>query len=131
MPKYIAPKGVQAKPKLNPNLKMRQMTDVEVIHAKDAEKYTNRNGKPTFLGSARLLKDVALKSLRNLTTFDSYKKGGKVKKTGLALLHKGEMVIPKKKFIKEHKHLVKVLKTKKGLKKEAKKQSKELKKYKK
>jgi len=25
----------------------------------------------------------------------SYKKGGKVKKTGLALLHKGEIVIPK------------------------------------
>ena len=27
---------------------------------------------------------------------DSYKKGGMVKKTGLAYLHKGEMVIPKK-----------------------------------
>ena len=25
----------------------------------------------------------------------SYKKGGKVKKTGLARLHKGEMVVPK------------------------------------
>ena len=28
--------------------------------------------------------------------FDSYKKGGKVKKTGLALVHKGEKVIPVK-----------------------------------
>jgi len=27
---------------------------------------------------------------------DSYKKGGMVKKTGLAYLHKGEMVVPKK-----------------------------------
>lgn len=26
----------------------------------------------------------------------SYKKGGKVKKTGVALLHKGEVVVPKK-----------------------------------
>lgn len=29
--------------------------------------------------------------------FPSYKKGGKVRKTGLALLHKGEKVIPRKK----------------------------------
>lgn len=29
--------------------------------------------------------------------FPSYKKGGKVRKTGLALLHKGERVIPRKK----------------------------------
>ncbi len=27
----------------------------------------------------------------------SYKKGGKVKKTGLALVHKGERIVPKKK----------------------------------
>ena len=27
----------------------------------------------------------------------SYKKGGKVKKTGMALVHKGEMVVPKRK----------------------------------
>lgn len=28
---------------------------------------------------------------------NSYKKGGKIKKTGLALLHKGEVVVPAKK----------------------------------
>jgi len=29
--------------------------------------------------------------------YPSYKKGGKVKKTGLALVHKGERVVPRKK----------------------------------
>ena len=29
-----------------------------------------------------------------------YKKGGKVKKTGMAIVHKGEMVVPKKKGTK-------------------------------
>lgn len=33
-------------------------------------------------------------------TATSYKKGGKVKKTGLAKLHKGEVVVPKKKVKK-------------------------------
>lgn len=35
--------------------------------------------------------------LKSLLSIPSYKKGGKVKKTGLARLHKGERVIPKKK----------------------------------
>jgi len=37
----------------------------------------------------------------------SYKKGGTVKKTGLALVHKGEYVIPKGKFDKKKKELAK------------------------
>lgn len=34
------------------------------------------------------------------TAIPSYKKGGKVKKTGLALVHKGEKVVPKDKALR-------------------------------
>lgn len=43
----------------------------------------------------------------------AYKKGGKVRKTGLALVHKGERVIPKNKVAKADKAMKK-MQTKKG-----------------
>lgn len=42
-------------------------------------------------GITNALGDVAVRKI------ESYKKGGKVKRTGLAYLHKGEVVIPKHK----------------------------------
>lgn len=118
---YIAPKGVQAKPirwskpVLDPNLKI---TSPEL-----AREASEKKGK-WYNWSENIRKGTPQKNL------GSFKKGGKVKKTGMYKLHKGEHVMTKKKLVKEHKHLVKVLRTKKGLKQEAKKQAKELKEYK-
>ncbi len=36
------------------------------------------------------------KNVGKLMTVGSYKKGGKIKKTGIAKVHKGEVVVPKK-----------------------------------
>jgi hypothetical protein len=106
------------------------MTNAEQNRMNDSRKY-QKNGKTTLLGAARMVKDMATTSLKRVFGIDSYKKGGTVKKTGLALVHKGEVVMPKKKFVKEHKHLVKVLKSgkKHKMKKEAHKQERELKEY--
>jgi hypothetical protein len=45
--------------------------------------------------------------VRNIYKVPSFKKGGKVKKTGLAYVHKGEKVIPKNKVKKVKKALKK------------------------
>ena len=41
-----------------------------------------------------------ISNIGKLMTVGSYKKGGKVKKTGLALVHKGELVVPANKVKK-------------------------------
>lgn len=51
-----------------------------------------REGKPTTMPTRHARRDEPTAP----SNVDSYKKGGMVKKTGLAYLHKGEMVIPKK-----------------------------------
>ena len=123
---YIYPKGVQSKPikipswskpVLNPNLKI---SSPELARSESEKK-----GK-YYEWNENVRKGTPEKNL-----IKGFKKGGKVKKTGMYKLHKGEHVMTKKKLVSEHKHLVKVLKTKKGLKQEAKKQAKELKEYKK
>jgi hypothetical protein len=111
---YKFPIGVQAKPKLNPNL--------QIMSPELARKRSEEKGK-YFKWSENIRKGTPEKNL------GSFKKGGKVKKTGSYKLHKGEHVMTKQKLVKEHKHLVKVLKSGKGLKKEAHKQEKELKEY--
>ncbi|MEI6093512.1 MAG: hypothetical protein WCQ47_07515 [bacterium] len=115
---YVFDNGVQAKPKvqpnfstptpvkLNPNLKLRAPTQRETDFQENMAKYQT-NGKSTIMGTARLMGDVVKKVVTNLIRPDSYKKGGKVKKTGLALVHKGELVLNKKQQSKLRKKLKK------------------------
>jgi hypothetical protein len=46
--------------------------------------------------SASMARSIPSGKLKNYQGMHSYKKGGKVKKTGLAKLHKGERVLTKK-----------------------------------
>jgi hypothetical protein len=65
---------------------------------KEARKYKgapdfNSDGTPTDANKARSLADE-VKTRLNKPFVGSFKKGGKIKKTGLALVHKGETVVP-------------------------------------
>ena len=84
------------KPKINPNLKIRKATDPEIAIQEGMERYRDKYGKTTFKKTAKLLKDMGAKALKRIVGIDAYKKGGKVKKTVLALVHKGEKVLTKK-----------------------------------
>lgn len=55
---------------------------------------TDNTGKPE---KAPLWLDKQKDKQKERATPPSYKKGGKVKKTGMAKVHKGEVVVPKKK----------------------------------
>lgn len=46
------------------------------------------------VGSAKEIEDIKLKEERRGTDYESFQKGGLVKKTQVAKLHKGELVIP-------------------------------------
>ena len=49
-----------------------------------------------FIDENLSLKSIGNKSKRLMATPEEFKKGGKVKKTGMALVHKGERVLTKK-----------------------------------
>ena len=72
------------------------MTDPEKMMADRKAKYTDRNGNMGIGGAAKLLGDMGATAVKRVFGIDGYKKGGKVKKTGLALVHKGERVLTKK-----------------------------------
>jgi hypothetical protein len=109
--KYIAPKGVQAKPRIDKTLKIRAATGPETLMAEHNQKYMP-NGRVTLRGAARLWGDVIKTAGKRMMGMDTYKKGGKVKKTGLALVHKGERVLTKKQQAKLKKRLKKSKKSK-------------------
>ena len=67
-----------------------------VSRANKMQKYASAisNTSRTLLGKnlSRALSNAAVDQVNN--PYPSYKKGGKIRRTGLARMHKGEMVIP-------------------------------------
>lgn len=59
--KKLAAMKAPVKPRIDTNLKMRAMTDPEKAMADYRQRYTDRNGKTTWGGSARLIGDMVKK----------------------------------------------------------------------
>lgn len=74
------------KPNLDPTLKIFSPSDARIYNA--GQRGVTSTGK-------QRINDID-GNINKLMTVGSYKKGGKINKTGVANLHKGEVVMPKK-----------------------------------
>ncbi len=121
---YISPVGKQSKPITNPLVaSIGRIKNAVVKGVKTFGRNMLDNMDPNYIGTqrqpehSREFLDKMNNSVNRMKGIQSYKKGGKVKKTGLALVHKGELVLTKKQQNKQQKKLKGSSKSKLGGKK--------------